>query len=163
MPEQTSPPVREAVVVDLPVERAFQLFTGDMAGWWPPEHHILDGELAEMVLEPRAGGRIYDRATDGSKCQWARVLTWDPPRRLVFSWDITLQWTVETDSGRTSEVDVRFVPEGSSRTRVELEHRNIQRHGDGWEGMHAGVGSSAGWASGLARFAAYAGSVGSPS
>jgi uncharacterized protein YndB with AHSA1/START domain len=156
MPEQTSPPVRAAVVVDVPLERAFAVFTGDMAGWWPPEHHILEGELAEMVLEPRDGGRIFDRATDGTECQWARVLAWDPPHRLVFSWDITLQWTVETDPERTSEVEVRFIPEGPQRTRVELEHRNIHRHGDGWEGMHAGVGSPDGWASGLASFAAHA-------
>jgi uncharacterized protein YndB with AHSA1/START domain len=159
MAEPTSPPVRETVVVDLPVDRAFEAFTGDMGKWWPPEHHILEGELDAMVLEPRAGGRIYDRATDGSECPWARVLVWDPPHRLVFSWDITLQWTVETDPERTSEVDVRFVPEPPGRTRVELEHRDIHRHGDGWEGMHAGVGSPDGWASGLAGFAAYAGSV----
>ena len=160
MPDQTSPPVREAVVVDIPAERAFEVFTGEMTGWWPPEHHILDGELVEMVLEPRVGGRTYDRATDGSECQWTRVPAWDPPQRLVFSWDISLQWTVETDPERTSGVEVRFIAEGPDRTRVELEleleQRNIHRHGEGWEGMHAGVEPPDGWATGLASFAAHA-------
>jgi uncharacterized protein YndB with AHSA1/START domain len=159
MPEPSSPPVREEVLVDVPVERAFEVFTSDMAGWWPPEHHLLDGELAEIVLEPRAGGRIYDRATDGSECQWARVLAWDPPHRLVFSWDISLQWTVETDPERTSEVEVRFTPEGNGRTRVALEHRHIERHGEGWEGMHSAVGSPDGWAVGLGRFADHVAAV----
>ena len=156
MPEPSSPPVHEEVLVDVPVERAFEVFTSDMSGWWPPEHHLLEGELAEIVLEPRAGGRIYDRGTDGSECQWARVLAWDPPHRLVFSWDISLQWTVETDPERTSEVEVRFTPEGTGRTKVALEHRHIERHGEGWEGMHTAVGSPDGWAVGLHRFADYA-------
>jgi len=162
MPEQTSTPVREEVVVDVPVERAFEVFTTEMGSWWPPEHHILQGELAEMVLEPEVGGRIYDRGTDGTECQWARVLVWEPPRRLVFSWDITLQWSIETDPDRTSEVEITFTPEGPARTRVGLEHRNIHRHGDGWEGMHAGVGGAEGWAVGMRRYASHTSPVGHP-
>ena len=145
--------VRSTVVVDVPVERAFTVFTEDMGGWWPPEHHILEGELAEMVFEPREGGRIYDLAADGGECRWSRVLAYEPPHRIVFTWDISLQWQIETDPTRTSEVEVRFVPESPDRTRVELTHRHIDRHGDGWEQMHGAVGSPDGWDLGLQRFA----------
>jgi uncharacterized protein YndB with AHSA1/START domain len=145
--------VTRTVTVEVPAARAFEVFTADMASWWPPEHHLLEGQLEEMVFEPRAGGRIYDRGTDGTECQWARVLVYEPPERLVFSWDISLQWKVETDPARTSEVEVRFVPEGPDRTRVELEHRHLERHGEGWEQMRDAVGSPDGWPVGLGRFA----------
>jgi len=145
--------VNKSIVVNAPVERAFSVFTDGMASWWPPDHHILDGPLAEMVFEPRAGGHIYDRGSDGSECRWARVLAYEPPTRVVFSWDINLQWKIETDPDRTSEIEIRFVPEDENRTRVELEHRNLDRHGDGWEQMREAVGSPDGWSQGLARFA----------
>ena len=155
--------VQTSVVVDVPLQRAFDAFTQDMAGWWPPDHHILEGELAEMRFEPREGGRIYDVAVDGSECQWARVLAFDPPERIVFSWDITPQWKIQTDPDKTSEVEVRFIPADGNRTRVELEHRNLDRHGEGWEGMRDAVGSPGGWGRGLVRFAEYAaGSVETP-
>jgi uncharacterized protein YndB with AHSA1/START domain len=108
-----------------------------------------------MVVEPREGGRIYDRGVDGSECCWARVLAYDPPNRFVFSWDINLAWKLETDPARTSEVEVRFVPLDGDRTRVELEHRHLERHGDGWEQMRDAVGSPDGWAGGLRVYAAY--------
>jgi len=141
------------VVVEAPIEKAFSVFTDGMATWWPPEHHILEAELAEMVVEPRAGGRIYDRGVDGSECSWARVLAYEPPNRFVFSWDINLQWKIETDPEKASEVEVRFIAEAPDRTRVELEHRDIERHGDGWERMRDAVGSPEGWQVGLDRFA----------
>ena len=147
--------VTTSIVVEAPVERAFAVFTEDMAGWWPPEHHIIAAPLAGMVLEPRVGGRIYDVGTDGSECQWARVLAYEPPNRVVFSWDISLRWQVETDHAKTSEVEVCFIAEAPNRTRVELEHRHLDRHGDGWEGMRDGVGSPDGWSSGLRRYAAW--------
>src|SRR6266851_3514447 len=145
--------VKAAIVVEAPIERAFTLFTEEMGRWWPPEHHILEAELAEMVFEPRAGGHIYDRGTDGSECRWARVLAYEPPTRLVFSWDISMQWQRESDPARTSEVEVLFIADGAERTRVELEHRNLERHGDGWERMRDAVGSPEGWGVGLRRFA----------
>jgi uncharacterized protein YndB with AHSA1/START domain len=145
--------VKAAIVVEAPIERAFTLFTEEMGRWWPPEHHILEAELAEMVFEPRAGGHIYDRGTDGSECRWARVLAYEPPTRLVFSWDISMQWQLESDPARTSEVEVLFIADGPERTRVELEHRNLERHGDGWERMRDAVGSPEGWGVGLRRFA----------
>jgi uncharacterized protein YndB with AHSA1/START domain len=149
----TDTSVRTSIVVDAPVERAFSVFTDDIASWWAPEHHLLSAELASMVFEPREGGHVYDLATDGSECRWARVLAYEPPHRVVFSWDINLQWQLEVDPARTSEVEVRFVPDGEGRTRVELEHRNIDRHGDGWGSMRDAVGSPDGWPMGLRRFA----------
>ena len=147
--------VRTSVVVEVGAERAFSVFTADMASWWDPDHHLLEGELAEMVVEPRVGGRILDRGVDGSECAWATVLAYEPPERFVFSWNITTDWKLETDPDKTSEVEVRFVPDGPDRTRVELEHRHLERHGEGWEGMRDAVGSPNGWEPGLQRFAAY--------
>jgi uncharacterized protein YndB with AHSA1/START domain len=154
MPEVVSSPVRSSTTVDAPAEEAFRVFTEDMAGWWPADHHILQAELASMEFEPRVGGSIIDRGVDGSECRWARVLAWDPPHRLVFSWDIGLDWQVETDPDRTSEVEVTFTPEGEHRTRVDLVHRHIERHGGGWQQMHSAVGSPEGWDVGMGRFAA---------
>jgi len=153
MTTQTDTSVQSTIVVDAPIEKAFSVFTEGIGSWWEPEHHILQGELAEMVFEPRAGGHVYDRAVDGSVCRWARVLVYEPPVRIVISWDINLQWQIETDPARASEVEVRFVAESPERTRVELEHRGIERHGPGWEGMHEAVGSAGGWPAGLQAFA----------
>jgi uncharacterized protein YndB with AHSA1/START domain len=105
------------------------------------------------VFEPRKGGHLYDRGVDGSECRWARVLAYEPPDRLVISWDIDPQWRIETDPERTSEVEVRFISETPQRTRVELEHRNLDRHGDGWEGVREGVAGDGGWPLYLQRFA----------
>jgi uncharacterized protein YndB with AHSA1/START domain len=149
----TATSVHKSIVVDAPIDRAFHVFTQEMASWWPPEHHILDAPLAEMVVEPRVGGRLYDRGTDGSECQWARVLAYEPPTLFVFSWDINLQWQIEADHERTSEVEIRFTADGDGRTRVDLEHRNLDRHGDGWDKMRDAVGSPDGWGIGLQRFA----------
>ena len=145
--------VRTSIVVEAPIERAFSVFTEDIGSWWDPDHHILDAELAEMVFEPREGGHVYDRGVDGSECRWSRVLAYEPPNRVVISWDINTQWQLETDPERTSDVEVRFVAEGVDRTRVELEHRNLDRHGDGWEQMRDAVGSPEGWPDGLKAFA----------
>jgi uncharacterized protein YndB with AHSA1/START domain len=146
--------VRTSITVNAPIERAFSVFTDGIGTWWSPDHHILRGEVAEMVFEPRVGGHVYDRGVDGSECQWARVLAYDPPNRVVFSWDISLEWQVETDHAKTSEVEVTFTAQGPDRTLVELEHRHIDRHGDGWEQMRDAVGSPNGWS--LSGFAAAA-------
>jgi uncharacterized protein YndB with AHSA1/START domain len=148
-----APSVRTSLVVAAPIDRAFTVFTEGMASWWPPEHHILQTELAEMVFEPRVGGNIYDRGVDGSECRWARVLAYEPPARVVFSWDINLAWELETDPDKASEVEIRFTSESAERTRVDLEHRHLERHGEGWEAMRNAVGSPDGWAGGLRVFA----------
>lgn len=145
--------VRSSIVVEAPIERAFFVFTEGIGTWWPLEHHILESTLSEMVFEPHVGGHVYDRGEDGSECRWARVLAFEPPRRLVISWDINVQWQIEPDPKRTSEIEVRFHPEGPGRTRVELEHRHLDRHGEGWEQMRDAVGSPDGWTLELQRFA----------
>jgi uncharacterized protein YndB with AHSA1/START domain len=124
-----------------------------MGSFKPPEHNMLGVEIAETVFEPRAGGRVYDRGTDGSECHWARVLAYEPPDRVVIRWDISPRWQIETDLEKTSEVEVRFIAETPDRTRVELEHRNLDRHGDGWEAVRDGVDSANGWPLYLQRFA----------
>jgi uncharacterized protein YndB with AHSA1/START domain len=145
--------VRAEVVVNAPLERAFSLFTEHFGSFKPPEHNLLAVEIAETVFEPRVGGHLYDRGVDGSECRWARVLAYEPPKRVVFSWDISPQWQLESDLEKTSEWEVRFIPEGPERTRVELEHRNLERHGEGWEGEREGVASDGGWPLYLQRFA----------
>lgn len=145
--------VRSTIVVEAPIERAFRVFTEDFGSFKPPEHNLLGVEIAETIFEPRAGGHLYDRGVDGSECRWARVLAYEPPDRVVFSWDISPQWQLETDPEKTSEVEVRFVSETPERTRVELEHRKLDRHGEGWEGVREGVGGEGGWPLYLGRFA----------
>jgi uncharacterized protein YndB with AHSA1/START domain len=145
--------IRHEVVVEAPIERAFSVFTKGFGSFKPPEHNMLGVDIAETVFEPHEGGHVYDRGVDGSECRWARVLAYEPPNRVVISWDISPQWQIETDLEKTSEVDVRFVPETPDRTRVELEHRNLDRHGDGWEAVRAGVDGDAGWPLYLHRFA----------
>jgi uncharacterized protein YndB with AHSA1/START domain len=144
--------VRTSIVVEAPIERAFSVFTEDFDRIKPREHNMLGVDIAETVFEPREGGHIYDRGVDGSECRWARVLAFEPPNRVVFSWDISPQWRIETDPENTSEVEVRFISEAPERTRVELEHRNLDRHGAGWEGARAGVDSEDGWPLYLQRF-----------
>jgi uncharacterized protein YndB with AHSA1/START domain len=146
--------VRKQIVVEAPVEHAFAVFTQRFGDFKPPEHNLLGVEIAETVFEPRVGGHIYDRGVDGSECRWARILAYEPPDRVVFSWDIGPQWQIEPEPENTSEVEVRFVAETPQRTRVELEHRNIDRHGPGWEAVTDGVANDAGWPLYLARYAA---------
>jgi uncharacterized protein YndB with AHSA1/START domain len=154
MTETAAAVVRREIVVNAPIERAFTVFTEQFGDFKPPEHNLLVAPIAETVFEPRVGGSIYDRAVDGTECRWARILAFDPPDRVVFSWDIGPSWEIESDPGNTSEVEVRFVAETGQRTRVELEHRNIDRHGPGWEAVSDGVGQDQGWPLYLDRYAA---------
>jgi uncharacterized protein YndB with AHSA1/START domain len=146
--------VHKQIVVQAPVDKAFAVFTERLGDFKPPEHNLLTVPIAETVFEPRVGGHIYDRGTDGSECRWARVLAFDPPRRVVFSWDIGPTWQLETEPENASSVEVRFIAETPDRTRVELEHRNIDRHGPGWEAVAKGVGHDQGWPLYLERYAA---------
>ncbi len=140
--------------VDAPIEHAFRVFTDGIQTWWEPDHHLLDAPLESMTFEPHVGGHIVDRYADGRECRWARVLAYEPPSRVVFSWDISLDWQVQTDLDKTSEVEVTFAADGPHRTHVVLTHRNLDRHGDGWESMRDAV--SRGWS--LARYAEVAAS-----
>ncbi|GIJ43490.1 hypothetical protein Val02_03760 [Virgisporangium aliadipatigenens] len=149
--------VRRELVVAAPIERAFAVFTERFGEIKPVEHNLLGAEKVETVFEPRVGGHIYDRAPDGTECRWARVLAFEPPSRLVFSWDIGPTWQLETDEANASEVEVTFVAEEPGRTRVVLEHRHIDRHGPGWEGLRDGVDAPDGWPLYLDRYAALLG------
>ncbi|MCA2272453.1 SRPBCC family protein [Mycobacterium intracellulare] len=145
-------PVRKSVVVDAGVERAFTLFVSKFDAIKPREHNLLSVPIAETVFEPRVGGHIYDVGIDGSRCEWSRVLVYQPPSRVVFSWDIGPTWQLESDPAKTSEVEVRFIAESGDRTRVELEHRHLDRHGSGWRTVADGIDGEAGWALYLSRY-----------
>lgn len=144
--------VRQQITVDVPQARAFRVFTEQFDGIKPREYNLLETDIEETVFEPWVGGHIYDRGVDGSVCRWARVLTFEPHERFVISWDITAQWQIETNPDRASEVEIRFVPVGDAQTRVELEHRHLERHGDGWQDYRAGV--AGGWPVFLENFRA---------
>lgn len=149
--------VRKEIVVEAPIERAFSVFTERFGDIKPPEHNLLGASVVATTFEPRVGGHIYDRAEDGRECHFARILAYEPPNRVVFSWDIGPTWQLETNLDNASEVEVRFTAEGPERTRVELEHRHIDRHGPGWDGIYYGVEGDEGWPLYLARFAGLVG------
>lgn len=137
--------VRRSVVVEASIERAFNLFTRDIGAWWDSDKHLLGEPLAEMIFEPHVGGHIIDRGTNGAENRWATVMVYEPPDRVAFSWDINLSWQIETDPARASEVHVTFTAQDAKHTVVELEHRHLDRHGNGWEAMRDAVGSPGGW------------------
>jgi uncharacterized protein YndB with AHSA1/START domain len=145
--------VSRSVLVDAPLERAFHVFVEQFDQIKPREHNLLGVDIAETVFEPRAGGHLYDRGVDGSECRWARVLAYEPPHRIVISWGISPQWQLETDRDSASEVEIRFIAEAAERTRVQLEHRNLDRHGQGWQALRDGIGGEEGWPLYLQRYA----------
>ncbi len=152
MTQPRTPNVRHHVVVNAPIERAFGVFTEQFGNFKPREHNLLAVPIAETVFERQVGGHVYDRGVDGSMCRWARVLVYEPPSRVVFTWDIGPTWQLETDPSRTSEVEVRFTAESGERTRVDLEHRHLDRHGPGWQSVADGVDGDAGWPLYLDRY-----------
>ncbi|MCO7220874.1 SRPBCC family protein [Klenkia sp. PcliD-1-E] len=145
--------VARDVTVPVGQHRAFEVFTRRLGDFKPPEHNLLSVPIASTTLDPRVGGTITDTGVDGSTCSWARILVWEPPQRLVFSWDIGPTWQVETDPARTSEVEVRFDAIDDHRTRVTIDHRHLDRHGPGWEGVAGGIAADEGWPLYLDRFA----------
>lgn len=152
MTQAQSATVRHDLMVNAPLDRAFRVFTERFGDFKPREHNLLDVPIAETVFEGHVGGHIYDRGSDGSLCRWARVVVFEPPNRVVFTWDIGPTWQVETDLAKTSEVEVVFTAEADDRTRVTLEHRHIDRHGDGWGAVTAGVDGEGGWPLYLRRY-----------
>jgi len=146
--------VHTSIEVEAPIERAFRVFTEDFGAFKPRDHNLLQAEVAETVFEPRVGGSLYDRGVDGSECRFARVLVYEPPHRVVLTWDISPSWQLESDPEKASEWEVRFIAESPGRTRVELEHRHLDRHGPGWQSLSDGVEGDDGWPLYLARFAA---------
>ena len=152
----TSTAVTVDVTVEVSQERAFALFTERFDEVKPRDHTLLTVPLARSVLEPFAGGRVYDLAEDGSTLTWGEVLAFEPPTRFVFSWQLNPEFEMETDPARFSEVEVRFVALGPGSTRVKLEHRHLDRHGDGWSSERDAVAGRNGWPVYLANFAAVA-------
>lgn len=148
-----APVVRHDVVVRGTPQQAFAAFIERMDQIKPKEHNLLCAPIVSTTFEPRVGGHIVDRAADGSECRWARVLVFEPPHLLVFSWDIGPTWQLEADPQNASEVEIRFVAEGPGRTRVKLEHRHLDRHGPGWPVVRDAVAEEQGWPLYLARYA----------
>jgi uncharacterized protein YndB with AHSA1/START domain len=145
-------PVRRTIVVQASVEDAFDVFTTEIDSWWPRTHHIGKVPMRRIIIEPRVGGRCYSEQVDDSECDWGQVLVWEPPRRLVFAWQITHEWGYEPDLSRSSEVEVRFARVGPESTRVELEHRHFDRQGRGGDAMRTAVDSPDGWNGVLSLF-----------
>jgi uncharacterized protein YndB with AHSA1/START domain len=155
-------PVRRSIVVEVPVDDAFDVFTSEIGSWWPATHHIGASPMTGMAIEPRVDGRCFSTHEDGAECEFGTVLAWEPPHRLVFTWQITPQWKFEPDRARASEVEVRFHALSGGGTRVDLEHRFLDRHEGGGESMHAAVDGAGGWTMVLARFTERAARRGDP-
>jgi uncharacterized protein YndB with AHSA1/START domain len=149
----TIPAVQQSVTVNAPVEKAFKVYTEGFNSWWPPQHHIGTAELAEAVLEAKPGGRWYERGVDGSECEWGQVLAYEPPTRLLLSWQINGAWQYDPELAHASEVEVRFTDLGAGRTRIDLEHRGFERHGETGPSVHDGVSGEGGWPMIMGRLA----------
>jgi uncharacterized protein YndB with AHSA1/START domain len=138
-------PVRKSVTVRASVDRAFHVFTDDFDSWWPRTHHIGKSPMKKGIVEGKVGGRCYTQQEDGSDCDWGRVLIWEPPHRIVLAWQITPEWGFQPDLAQSSEVEIRFTPTGDGETRVDLEHRHLDRHGAGVASMRTAIDSEGGW------------------
>ena len=148
----TVAPVTKQIVVEVSAERAFHVFTAGFATWWPiTSHHIGAADAETVTIEPRVGGRLFETGVDGSECTWGHIRAWEPPHRFVFSWEISADWVIDPDLG--SEVEVRFVAESPTRTRVELEHRGLEAFGDRAQEMRDTFDSEGGWNGLLRAFA----------
>lgn len=148
----TIAPIRKQITVAAPQDKAFEVFTAGMGRWWNPQYSIGSEPLATVVVEPREGGRWYERGEQGEECDWGHVLVWEPPHQLVLAWQITADW--KHDPQLHTEIDVRFAGEGSSSTRVTLEHRGLEALGDQAESVRAIFDSPGGWLGLLERLAA---------
>jgi len=147
-------PVRRAIEVNAPPAKAFDVFTRKTSAWWPKQHHIGKSPLLEAIIEPKVDGRWYERGEDGTECQWGRVLAWNPPHSLTLAWQLNASF--QFDAGLVTEVEVKFLPLADGRTRVELEHRNLERFGDAAEKVRGQIGADTGWGAILASFGATA-------
>lgn len=141
----TIAPVRKSVQVHANIDLAFEVFTAEFDSWWPRSHHIGTSPLKRSVIEQHIGGRCYAEQEDGTTCDWGQILAWDPPMSFVLAWQITPDWQYQPDLAKSSEVEVRFTSLGRDQTRVDLEHRHFERHGEGGQAMRAGVDTENGW------------------
>jgi uncharacterized protein YndB with AHSA1/START domain len=145
--------VRKNVRVAVPIERAFSVFIEQMETWWPAEHHIGAKPFQSIIVEPREGGRWYERDAEGNDCNWGHILAWEPPHRVSFSWHLGPDWKFDPDLAKASEVEIRFTAEGPSATLVELEHSAFERHGAGYEKMREMLDAPDAWTRTLTEFA----------
>jgi uncharacterized protein YndB with AHSA1/START domain len=144
---QTTDAVTHSVLVPLDPEAAFELFADRFGDWWPKDsHHIADADAADVCLEPRAGGRWYERAEDGSECEWGSVLEVDRPNRILLAWQLTPEFRYDPDAEKATQVEVSFVAEENSGTRVTLVHSGFEVHGEAGAAMRDSVGGDGGWA-----------------
>jgi len=144
--------VRKVISVEAPPELAWQVFTEEMGTWWPlAVYKIGRANAVDAVIEPRVGGRWYERGDDGSTCDWGRVLVWEPHSRLVLTWDINADF--QYDPALQTEIEVRFIAEGDARTQVEFEHRRLDRYGDRRDEMRKIFDETGDWGKLLASFA----------
>jgi uncharacterized protein YndB with AHSA1/START domain len=150
----TPAPVRRSIEVNAPQAKAFDVFTRKTSAWWPKTHHIGKSPLAEAIIEPKVNGRWYERGEDGSECDSGRVLAWNPPNSIILAWQLTAKF--EFDPAFVTEVEVKFVPLADGRTRVELEHRLLERFGDAAETVRGQIDADGGWPEILRSFAAVA-------
>ena len=146
--------VNAAVRVEVSAEPAFEVFVDELASWWPREYTWSQDVLEDIGIEPHEGGLCFERGPQGFRCDWGRVLIWDPPRRLVLGWQISPRREPEPDPAKASEVEVRFDREEGGVTRVRLEHRDFDRHGEGSAGYAQMLAAPAGWPFLLDRFSA---------
>ena len=152
--DEPATPIRKSITVKASVEHAFRVYTDGYDTWWPRTHHIGKSPMKKAIMEGKAGGRCYSEQEDGTECDWGRVLVWEPPHRIVLAWQITHQWGYEPDLAKASEVEIVFTAEPGGVTRVDLEHRHFERHGEGGAAMKATVDSPSGWSGLLALFTA---------
>lgn len=143
-------PVRKSIFVDAAPTHAFEVFTAGIGRWWPKSHKIGPADLDRPVIEPRSGGRWYELDVDGSECEIGKVAVWEPPTRLVLIWQLTPEFTFDPEL--ITEVEVLFTPEASG-TRVDLEHRDLERMGDKADAMRETVSGPGGWPGLLQLFA----------
>jgi uncharacterized protein YndB with AHSA1/START domain len=150
--------VRKSIRVEAPIERAFSVFVEQMETWWPATHHIGDTPFEAIFVEPRVGGRWYERNVKGVQCDWGTVLKWDPPNLVCFSWHLgpghdSPEWKFDPDMSRFSEVEIRFSSQGPHTTVVELQHSKLERHGEGYQQLRALFDGPTAWEGILAQFA----------
>jgi len=145
--------VQRSITVDASQEHAFVVFTREMTSWWPIDsHHIGEKDMERAVMEEKAGGRWFERAGDGTECEWGRVLEWEPPDRVVLAWHLTADWQYDPNPAASSEIEVRFIAESATTTRVELEHRGLEVYGARADEVRAAIGGEGGWSGLLQRF-----------
>jgi len=145
--------VRKTITVAATPERAFHVFTAEYDSWWPRSHHIGKSPMKRAIIEGRTGGRCYTEQEDGTDCEWGTVLVWDPPHRIVLAWQIDGKWQFEPDLTKSSEVEVRFTGEPGGRTRVDLEHRHLERHGADAAPIRTAIDGPGGWGGLLQMYA----------